>query len=250
MAGGAVDRVVSQLLTELDTLDEYSEVTVLGATNRPDLVDPALLSPRRFAYVVELAMPDEAARREILTAQTRKMPLADDVDLDLLAKLLGGDERRRPGLVVPASGAQRDPRGHRRRASDGQRAIGVGGGLRVNMRTLEEALMEVPSAGVTARTQHDGTAAGHGTPSAVTGRPAGLAMAALRPGPTTGGPDARARYGCWRGGLASRSSTCSSAGSPSRRREVEPGYGTVVQRADAQELERDPAHRVSALADA
>ncbi|MCC6178712.1 MAG: CDC48 family AAA ATPase [Chloroflexi bacterium] len=89
-AGGAVDRVVSQLLTELDTLDELSEVIVLGATNRPDLVDPALLSPRRFAYVVELALPNETARREILAAHTRKMPLADDVNLEALAALSDG----------------------------------------------------------------------------------------------------------------------------------------------------------------
>jgi transitional endoplasmic reticulum ATPase len=84
-AGGAVDRIVSQLLNELDNLDEHSEVVVLGATNRPDLVDPALLSPRRFGFVIELPLPDEAARRAILAAQTRRMPLAEDVDLAAVA---------------------------------------------------------------------------------------------------------------------------------------------------------------------
>jgi transitional endoplasmic reticulum ATPase len=84
-AGGAVDRIVSQFLSELDSLDEFSEVVVLGATNRLDLLDPALLSPRRFAFVLEFPLPDEVARREIFGAHTAKMPIADDVDLGKLA---------------------------------------------------------------------------------------------------------------------------------------------------------------------
>ena len=154
MAGGAVDRVVSQFLTELDTLDEYSEVTVLGATNRPDLVDPALLSPRRFAYVVELTMPDEAARREILDAQTRKMPLADDVDLDTLASRSEGMS----GADI-ASFCQRAALNEIRALIAAERRNGNAGGakpasseaLRIRMRTLEEALEEQRHA-VTART--------------------------------------------------------------------------------------------------
>jgi len=152
MAGGAVDRVVSQLLTELDTLDEYSEVTVLGATNRPDLVDPALLSPRRFAYVVELTMPDQAARLEILSAQTRKMPLADDVDLDALASRSDGMS----GADI-ASFCQRAALNEiraviaadRRNGADAKAASSEA--LRIRMRTLEEALEEQRHA-VTART--------------------------------------------------------------------------------------------------
>ena len=84
-ASGAVDRIVSQLLSELDSLDEHSEVIVLAATNRIDLVDPALLSPRRFAFVLDFPLPDAGSRREILAAHARRMPLADDVDLDNLA---------------------------------------------------------------------------------------------------------------------------------------------------------------------
>ncbi|MCC7106523.1 MAG: CDC48 family AAA ATPase [Chloroflexi bacterium] len=85
-SGGAMDRIVGQFLGELDRLDELSEVIVLGATNRPDLLDPALLAPSRFGFVLELPQPDEAARLEILQIHTRKMPLADDVDLVQLAK--------------------------------------------------------------------------------------------------------------------------------------------------------------------
>ena len=88
--GGAIDRIVSQLLSELDALDEHSEVVVLAATNRPDLLDPAVLSPRRFGLVLEFPLPDEPARRQILAAQTRRMPLAPDVDLDALAATTDG----------------------------------------------------------------------------------------------------------------------------------------------------------------
>jgi transitional endoplasmic reticulum ATPase len=82
---GAIDRVVSQILSELDGLEEHSEVIVLGATNRLDLVDPALLSPKRFGTVIEFNLPDEEGRVAILGAHTAKMPLAGDVDLLELA---------------------------------------------------------------------------------------------------------------------------------------------------------------------
>jgi transitional endoplasmic reticulum ATPase len=164
MAGGAVDRVVSQLLTELDTLDELSEVTVLGATNRPDLVDPALLSPRRFAYVVELAMPDEAARREILTAQTRKMPLADEVDLDILAARSEGMS----GADL-ASMCQRAALNEIRSLIAHDDANGTAshakGDLRIRMQTLEAALEEARH-GVAHRNSRNGTASTSRVPSA------------------------------------------------------------------------------------
>jgi transitional endoplasmic reticulum ATPase len=86
LSGGAVDRLVGQLLSELDSLAELSEVIVLGATIRPDLLDPALLSPGRFPFVLEFPLPDEAARAEVLAVHTAKMPLGPDVDLDDLAR--------------------------------------------------------------------------------------------------------------------------------------------------------------------
>ncbi len=79
------DRVISQLLTELDGIEERRGVTVLAATNRADLVDSALLRPGRFDAHIELPAPDERARREILAIHTRGMPLAEDLDLEGMA---------------------------------------------------------------------------------------------------------------------------------------------------------------------
>lgn len=79
------ERVVSQLLTELDRAAENPSLVVLAATNRRDVLDPALLRPGRFEQHVHVPEPDEAARRAILAVHTRNKPLADDVDLDALA---------------------------------------------------------------------------------------------------------------------------------------------------------------------
>ena len=79
------DRVISQLLTELDGIEELQNVTVLAATNRPDLVDPALLRSGRFDVRIDLSVPDEEARRQILAIHTRHMPLAEDADLKEMA---------------------------------------------------------------------------------------------------------------------------------------------------------------------
>jgi len=82
---GVGERVVSQLLTELDGLEELEDVVVIATTNRPDLIDPALLRPGRLDRHIHVPVPDEDARRKILEVHTRGKPLADDVDLDALA---------------------------------------------------------------------------------------------------------------------------------------------------------------------
>ncbi|GAC1328170.1 MAG: AAA family ATPase [Mycobacteriales bacterium] len=82
---GVTDRVVASLLAELDGVEELRSVVVIGATNRPDLVDPALLRPGRLGQLVYVPPPDAAARAEILRAAARSVPLAADVDLDALA---------------------------------------------------------------------------------------------------------------------------------------------------------------------
>jgi transitional endoplasmic reticulum ATPase len=82
--GAAPERVVSQLLTELDGLENREGVTVLGATNRPDRIDPALLRPGRFDRTVEVGLPDRSAREEILRIHARDRPLSG-VDLSSLA---------------------------------------------------------------------------------------------------------------------------------------------------------------------
>jgi len=80
------ERVVNTILSELDGLEELQSVVVIGATNRPNLVDPALLRPGRFDELIYVPVPDEAGRRRILAIHTEGMPLADDVDLDMLAR--------------------------------------------------------------------------------------------------------------------------------------------------------------------
>ncbi|MBV9514649.1 MAG: AAA family ATPase, partial [Mycobacteriaceae bacterium] len=85
---GVTDRVVAALLTELDGIDPLRDVVVLGATNRPDLVDSALLRPGRLERLVFVEPPDADARREILRTAAKSVPLADDVDLDALAEQL------------------------------------------------------------------------------------------------------------------------------------------------------------------
>lgn len=84
------ERVISQLLTELDGLEKLENVVVIGATNRPDLVDPALLRPGRFDRVMMVEAPDVEARKEIFKIHTRNIPITDEVDLDDLAKKTKG----------------------------------------------------------------------------------------------------------------------------------------------------------------
>jgi SpoVK/Ycf46/Vps4 family AAA+-type ATPase len=87
---GVTDRVVAALLTELDGIDPLRDVVVLGATNRPDLIDPALLRPGRLERLVFIEPPDTAARREILRTAGKSIPLSADVDLDAVAAELDG----------------------------------------------------------------------------------------------------------------------------------------------------------------
>ena len=87
---GVSDRVVAALLTELDGVEPLRDVVVVGATNRPELVDPALLRPGRLERLIYVPPPDAEARGQILRAAARNTPLADDVDLDALAARLDG----------------------------------------------------------------------------------------------------------------------------------------------------------------
>jgi len=84
-AGDVERRVVAQLLTLMDGLDETSEVVVIGATNRPDAIDPALRRAGRFDREIEVSVPDRDGRMEILSVHSRDVPLADDVDLAAIA---------------------------------------------------------------------------------------------------------------------------------------------------------------------
>jgi transitional endoplasmic reticulum ATPase len=84
------ERVISQMLTEMDGLEGLQDVVVVAATNRMDIVDPALLRPGRFDRLVKVPEPDLEARKQILRIHTAKKPLAADVDLDDLARRTEG----------------------------------------------------------------------------------------------------------------------------------------------------------------
>lgn len=90
MGEAVTERVVSQFLTEMDGIEELKGVAVLGSTNRPDLIDEALLRPGRFDFVLELPAPDLKARSEIFKVHTKDKPLGKDVNLNSLAKETDG----------------------------------------------------------------------------------------------------------------------------------------------------------------
>ncbi|WP_260482828.1 CDC48 family AAA ATPase [Sphingomicrobium flavum] len=101
------ERVVNTILSEMDGLEELNNVVVIGATNRPNLVDPALLRPGRFDELIYVGPPDVAGRRRILAIHTEGMPIAEDVDLESLARratrFTGADLEdltRRAGLIA------------------------------------------------------------------------------------------------------------------------------------------------------
>jgi len=101
------ERVVNTILSEMDGLEELQNVVVIGATNRPTLIDPALLRPGRFDELIYVGTPDTAGRRRILAIHTRGMPLAGDVDLEKIAqradRFTGADLEdlvRRAGLTA------------------------------------------------------------------------------------------------------------------------------------------------------
>ena len=87
---GVTERVISQLLTELDGLEELRNVVVVAATNRPDMVDPALLRPGRFDRLVKIISPNVEGRKQIFEIHLKSTPLGDDVNLDALAKETDG----------------------------------------------------------------------------------------------------------------------------------------------------------------
>jgi len=89
-AGGAADRVINQVLTEMDGMGAKKNVFIIGATNRPDIIDPAILRPGRLDQLIYIPLPDEASRTQILKAALRKSPVSKRVDLDYLSKVSHG----------------------------------------------------------------------------------------------------------------------------------------------------------------
>merc|ERR1719453_508840 len=88
--GGAADRVINQVLTEMDGVGDKKNVFIIGATNRPDIIDGAVMRPGRLDQLIYIPLPDEASRLSILQANLRKSPLAEDVDLGFLSQKTNG----------------------------------------------------------------------------------------------------------------------------------------------------------------
>ena len=89
-AGGAADRVINQLLTEMDGMNSKKNVFIIGATNRPDIIDSAILRPGRLDQLIYIPLPDMESRASILKANVRKSPVSPQVDLQYLATITEG----------------------------------------------------------------------------------------------------------------------------------------------------------------
>lgn len=88
--GGASDRVINQILTEMDGMGAKKNVFVIGATNRPDIIDPAVMRPGRLDQLIYIPLPDVASRLSILKSTLRKSPISEDVDLNQISKVTNG----------------------------------------------------------------------------------------------------------------------------------------------------------------
>ncbi|WP_297548094.1 CDC48 family AAA ATPase [Thermococcus sp.] len=138
------DRLINQLLTEMDGIQENSGVVVIGATNRPDIIDPALLRPGRFDRLILVPAPDEKARLEIFKVHTRKVPLAEDVSLEELAKRTEGYT----GADIAAVVREAAMLAMRRALQEGiikpgMRADEIRKKVKVTMKDFEEALKKI-----------------------------------------------------------------------------------------------------------
>ena len=112
------EQTLNQILTEMDGFSGHEGVVVLAATNRPDVLDPALLRPGRFDRQIIVHPPDQKGRVEILKVHTRKVPLAADVDLERVAAVDARHDGRRPRQPRQRGGAAgRAPRAGRGRTS-------------------------------------------------------------------------------------------------------------------------------------
>ena len=144
-SGDMENRVVAQLLTLLDGLDSDEQVVVIGATNRVDAIDPAIRRGGRFDREIEIGVPGEKGRREILDVHTRDMPLADDVRLDELAERLHGFVGADIASLAREAGMAALRRGERPTAADDTGAEEME--MRVAREDFQEALTGIEPSG-------------------------------------------------------------------------------------------------------
>ena len=128
------ERVISQMLTELDGLEDLKGVVVIGATNRPDIIDEALLRPGRFDRILEVPVPDKETRKHIFQIHTKKKPLESDVNIDKLMEMTEGMTGADIAALVNAA-AMTAIKEHVRQKG--------GGKLRISMRHFETALNKI-----------------------------------------------------------------------------------------------------------
>src|SRR5712691_4658013 len=136
------ERVISQFLTEMDGLEELRNVVIIAATNRPDIIDSALLRPGRFDRLLFVPPPDLEARKQIFKIHTRKTPLADDVNLDDLARKTDGYTGADIASLAN-TGVMLALREHISKAKDPEDAKKRAKGLKVARRHFEEALQKI-----------------------------------------------------------------------------------------------------------
>ena len=128
------ERVISQMLTEIDGLEDLKGVVVIGATNRPDIIDEALLRPGRFDRILEVPAPDNDSRKQIFRIHTKKKPLEPDVNLDKLVEMTEGMTGADIAALVNAA-AMSAIKEHVRQKS--------GSKLRISMKHFETALNKI-----------------------------------------------------------------------------------------------------------
>ena len=125
---GAAERVVNQLLTEMDGMDARTDVYIIAATNRPDMIDPALLRPGRLDKLLFIPLPDAPAREAILTTLLRRVPVEGDVDAAFVAGMAGAKAEAEASLAVRGSEAVREAAVGDRGEEEGERKVDVHGG--------------------------------------------------------------------------------------------------------------------------
>jgi len=136
------ERVISQLLTELDGLEVLSNVIIIAATNRPDIMDAALLRPGRFDRLLYVPPPDKEARIQILKIHTSKKPLAEDVKIDILANQTEGYTGADIAALASAA-VMLALREHIEKYQDPKKAESAKNELKVHMKNFEDAMKKI-----------------------------------------------------------------------------------------------------------
>ncbi|MFB5600103.1 MAG: CDC48 family AAA ATPase [Nitrososphaeraceae archaeon] len=136
------ERVISQLLTELDGLEILTNVVVIASTNRPDIIDPALLRPGRFDRLLYVSPPDDESRKHIFTIHTQKKPLSDDVKIDVLVEKTKGYTGADIAALASAA-VMLSLREHITKYKDPKEAESKKDELKITMKHFEEAMKKI-----------------------------------------------------------------------------------------------------------